>query len=316
MHALDVSHTAPGFERFVPPGTVLDTVASGLIFTEGPVWQPKEGCLFFVDIRGDRLLKYTPGKGLATVIQPAGKGNGLTLDHDDRILCAGWGGRTVWRLEPDGSVTTLASHWQGRKINTPNDIVVKSDGTIWWTDMINGIYIPGMCTEDVQRYLDFEGVFRLNAGGAGMALMADDLITPNGLCFSPDEKLLYVNESSQRRIRVWDVGADNTLANGRLFYKDTFSEMGVPDGMKVDVEGNVYCTGSAGIHIISPDGQLLGRIHTPEHAANMAWADDDWRTMYITARGIVYRTRLGIPGVPHGHANRKRALAMAGKGDR
>ena len=314
MYALDVSKTAPGFERFVPPGTVLDRIATGLIFTEGPVWEPREGCLIFVDIRGDRLIKYTPGTGLSTLYEPSGKGNGLTLDHENRILCAGWGGRTVWRLEPDGTVTTLASHWQGKKINTPNDIVVKSDGTIWWTDMINGVYIPGMCTEDVQRYLDFEGVFRMNADGSDLTLMNDDYLTPNGLCFSPDERLLYVNESARRQIRVWDVGPDNRLTNGRLFYKDSYSEPGTPDGMKVDIEGNVYCTGSAGIHVIAPNGQLLGRIHTPHHAANMAWGDADWRTLYITARGVVYRTRLGIPGVPHGDANRKQALAMAGRG--
>ncbi|OGA49161.1 MAG: hypothetical protein A3G24_26035, partial [Betaproteobacteria bacterium RIFCSPLOWO2_12_FULL_62_13] len=282
MYALDVSKTAPGFERFVPPGTVLDRIAAGLIFTEGPVWEPHEGCLIFVDIRGDRLITYTPGKGLATLYEPSGKGNGLTLDHQNRIICAGWGSRTVWRLEPDGSVTTLASHWQGKKLNTPNDIAVKSDGTIWWTDMANGVYIPGMCTEDVQRYLDFEGVFRMNADGSDITLMADDCVTPNGLCFSPDERLLYVNESARRQIRVWDVGPDNRLTNGRLFYTDSYSEPGTPDGMKVDIEGNVYCTGSAGTHVIAPNGQLLGRIHTPHPAANMAWGGPDWRTLYIT----------------------------------
>ena len=289
MFALDVSQAAPGFERIVAPGTVLERVAHGLIFTEGPVWVPAahphpgplpvgegarragEGALIFTDIRGDRLIRWRPGLGLETLYAPSSKANGLTLDQQGRIVVAGWGSRTVWRLEPDGSVTVLASHWQGKKINTPNDIVQKSDGTIWWTDMANAVYIPGMCGEDVQRYLDFEGVFRVGPDGSDMTLLGDDFVGPNGLCFSPDESLLYVN----------------------------------------DVEGNVYCTGSAGFHVIDQNGRLLGRVHVPEHVSNLAWGGEDWRTLYITARGVVYRTWLGIPGVPHGQKYRQQVLAPA-----
>ena len=308
MYALDVSQAAPGFERIVAPGTVLERVAHGLIFTEGPVWDPKEHALIFTDIRGDRIIRWRPRVGMETLYAPSTKANGLTLDAEGRIVVAGWGSRTVWRLEPDGSTTVLASRWQGHKINTPNDIVQKSDGTIWWTDMANAVYIPGMCGEDVQRYLDFEGVFRVNPDGSDMTLLGDDFLGPNGLCFSPDESKLYVNETPRRRIRVFEVQPDNTLANGRVFYTDTGTEPGVPDGMKVDVEGNVYCTGSAGFHVISPDGELLGRVHVPEHVANFAWGGDDWRTLFITARGLVYRTRLGIPGVPHGQTYRQQVL--------
>jgi gluconolactonase len=314
VYALDTSLTTAGFERIVPADSVLERVAHGLVFTEGPVWEPGHAALTFTDIRGDRLLRWTPGQGLATLYAPSSKANGLTLDLDNRIVVAGWGSRSIWRLEPDGSTTVLASRWQGRKINTPNDIVVKSDGTIWWTDMVNALYIPGMCGEDVQRYLEFEAVFRVNPDGSDMTLVADDLVGPNGLCFSPDEALLYVNETPRRRIRVWDVGADNRLANGRLFYTDTGIEPGVPDGMKVDVKGNVYCTGSAGIHVLDPSGGLLGRIHVPEHVSNMAWGGDDWRTLYITARGLVFRTRLGIPGIPHGQTYRRQVLAATSGG--
>ncbi|HYY88694.1 MAG TPA: SMP-30/gluconolactonase/LRE family protein [Chloroflexota bacterium] len=324
-----MSQAAPGFERIVAPGSVLERVAHGLIFTEGPVWVPAahphpgplpvgegarragEGALIFTDIRGDRLIRWRPGLGLETLYAPSSKANGLTLDQQGRIVVAGWGSRTVWRLEPDGSVTVLASHWQGKKINTPNDIVQKSDGTIWWTDMANAVYIPGMCGEDVQRYLDFEGVFRVSPDGSDMTLLGDDFVGPNGLCFSPDESLLYVNETPRRRIRVFDVRPDNTLSNGRVFYTDTGTEPGVPDGMKVDVEGNVYCTGSAGFHVIDPNGRLLGRVHVPEHVSNLAWGGEDWRTLYITARGVVYRTWLGIPGVPHGQKYRQQVLAPA-----
>jgi gluconolactonase len=309
MYALDVSQVAPEFERIVPRGAVLERVAHGLIFTEGPVWDPNQQALIFTDIRGDRIIRWRPQLGLETLYAPSTKANGLTLDTEGRIVVAGWGSRTVWRLEKDGSTTVLASQWQGRKINTPNDIVQKSDGTIWWTDMTGAVYIPGMCGEDVQRYLDFEGVFRVNPDGSTMTLLGDDFLGPNGLCFSPDESKLYVNETPRRRIRVFDVQSDNTLANGRVFYTDSGTEPGVPDGMKVDVEGNVYCTGSAGFHVINPDGQLLGRVHVPEHVANFAWGDDDWRTLYITARGVVYRTRLGIPGVPHGQQYRQQVLA-------
>jgi gluconolactonase len=311
MYSIETSMAAPGFDRIVPRGTALEQIATGLIFTEGPLWDPIQKALIFTDIRGDRIIKWQPGKGMETMYAPAATANGLTLDHENRILVAGWTSRTVWRLEPDGTTKVLASHWKGQKLNTPNDIVVKSDGTIWFTDMFVGIWIPGMCADDIQRYLDFEGMFRMNADGSDLALMVDDLDLPNGLCFSPDEKLMYVNETDIRRIRVWDVQPDNSVANGRVFYQDTGTEAGVADGMKVDIEGNVYVTGSAGIHVIAPDGHLLGRIHFPEHVANMAWGDDDWKTMYVTARGIVYRVRLGIPGVPHGEANRRQALGLA-----
>ncbi len=313
MYALDVSMVGPGFERIVPHDSVLERVAQGLIFTEGPVWEPRQGVLFFTDIRGDRIIRWTPGLGMETLFSPSGKANGLTLDAQNRILVAGWGSRTVWRLEPDGSTTVLAAYWQGKKINTPNDIVERSDGTVWWTDMVNALYIPGMCGEDVQQYLPFESVFRVNADGSQMALLIDDLVTPNGLCFSPDESLLYVNETARRRIRVWDVQPDNTVSNGRVFYVDSGAESGLPDGMKVDVEGNVYCTGSAGIHVIDPSGRLMGRIHVPEHVSNMAWGDGDWRTLYITARGLVFRVRLSIAGIPHGQPYRQQVLAAEGK---
>lgn len=309
MFALDVSKTAPGFERVVPPDAVLEQVARGLIFTEGPVWLPRQEALVFTDIRGDRILRWTAGGELETIYSPSGKANGLTLDHQGRLLVAGWGSRTVWRLEPDGSATVLASRHDGKKLNTPNDIVVKSDGTIWWTDMAGGLFIPGMCTDDVQRYLDFEGLFRIDPDGS-VTLLVDEFQGPNGLCFSPDESLLYVNETGRRQVRVWEVQPDNSLRNGRVFYRDEGTEPGTVDGMKADIEGNIYVTGSAGIHVVDPSGRLLGRIHVPDHTSNMAWGGSDWRTLYITARGQAYRLRLLIPGLPHGEENRRAALAV------
>ena len=340
MYALGTDMRAPGFEKIAPDGAVLERIAHGLIFTEGPVWDGRAGALIWTDIRGDKILKWTPGVGTETMLEPTGKANGLTLDHENRIVVAGWGSRTMWRIEPDGSHTTLVSHYDGVKLGTPNDVVVKSDGSIWWTDTDGALFIPGMCGDDVQKYRDYNATMRLSpdvaqapspavsgsagvspAGGGGGGSLSPvegkgGAVTvvdracegPNGLCFSPNESILYINDTPNRNIHAYDVQPDGTLKNGRIFYTDTGIEPGVPDGMKVDVEGNVYCTSSAGVHVISPQGKLLGRIKVPEHVANFAWGDADFRTMYLTCREVVYRTRIGIPGVPHGEENRQKVL--------
>jgi gluconolactonase len=294
---MDTDMEAPGFARIVPKDASADRIACQLIFGEGPVWNAREGCLLWVDIVGDTIWQWTPGQGAAVFLRPSGKANGMTYDKLGRLVVAGWSSRTVWRVEHDGSIVVLASHYQGKKINTPNDIVVKSDGAIYWTDPPNAMYIPGMAGEDLQRYLDFIGVFRLSPDGNTLTPVADDFENPNGLCFSPDESLLYINDTTRRHIRVFDVKPDGTLRNGRLFYESRGDEPGNPDGMKADIEGNVYCTGPAGIHVIDPKGNLLGRIKMPGHATNMNWGDSDWRSLYITTRASVYRLRLGIPGV-------------------
>lgn len=310
MYALDVDQTQPGFEKIVPEGTVLERIAHDLVFTEGPVWDARQGALIWTDIRGDKILKWTPGKGQETLLEPSGKANGLTLDHQNRIVVAGWGSRTIWRIEPDGKHTVLASKYDGVKLGTPNDVVVKSDGSIWWTDTDGALFIPGMCGDDVQKYREYNASMRLSPDEKTITVIDRDCEGPNGLCFSPDESLLYINDTPNRNIRAYDVQSDGTLKNGRVFYTDTGIEPGVPDGMKVDVEGNVYCTSSAGVHVISPQGKLLGRIKVPEHVANMAWGDADFRTMYFTCREVVYRARLGITGVPHGEENRRKVLGL------
>jgi gluconolactonase len=295
---MDTDMTAPGFERIVPTHATLDRIAYGLQFGEGPVWNARHGYLLWVDIVGDSIWKWTPGKGREIFLRPSGKANGMTYDRQGRLVVAGWASRTVWRMEPDGSIVTLASHYQGKKLNTPNDIVVKSDGAIYWTDPPGALYIPGMAGEDVQRYLDFIGVFRLAPDGSTLMPVADDFVNSNGLAFSPDESLLYINDTTRRHIRIFEVQPDGTLRNGKLFYEARGDEPGNPDGMKVDTEGNVYCTGPAGIHVIDPNGNLLGRMKIPGHVTNMAWGDADWRSLYITTRDSVYRVRLQVAGVP------------------
>lgn len=222
----------------------------------------------------------------------------MTYDRQGRLVVAGWASRTVWRMEHDGSIVTRASHYQGKKINTPNDIVVKSNGAIFWTDPPMAMYIPGMAGDDVQRYLDFIGVFRLSPDGSTLTPVADDFVNPNGLAFSPDESLLYINDTSRRHIRVFEVQPDGTLHNGRLFYEARGDEPGNPDGMKVDAEGNVYYTGPAGIRVIDPRRNLLGRMKLPGYVTNMAWGDADWQSLYITTRDSVYRVKLHVAGVP------------------
>ena len=287
-----------GFDRIVSDQATVELVAGGFIFTEGPVWNGRDGYLVFTDIIGDAIHKWEPGKGISVLISPSGKADGMTYDREGRLVVAGWGNRTVWRVEHDDSANTLVSHYRGEKLNTPNDIVVKSDGRIYFTDPSGGLVNVGMHGEDVQKYLDYEGVYRLDPDDGTMTLLIDDMEGPNGLCFSPDESLLYVNDSRRRLIQVWDVQPDGTLSNGRLFAEVVGDDLGNPDGMKVDVEGNVYCTGPGGVWVIDPCGKPLGRIRTPEQCANFVFGGSDLKTIYFTARTSVYRMRVNIPGIP------------------
>jgi gluconolactonase len=295
---MDVDMVAPGLERILEPDPPLDRVVQGLTFGEGPVWDRRSRQLFFVDIIGNTIWKWMPGVGREIVLRPSDHANGMTFDRQGRLVVAGWSKRTIWRRESDGSIITLASRYQGKKLNSPNDIVVRSDGSIYLTDSAGGLVIPGMVAEDVQRYLDVQGVFRLPPDGKEVSLVIEDCVYPNGLAFSPDESLLYVNDSRLGIIRMFDVRADGSVGPGRLFHKLTGNEPGVADGMKVDVEGNVYCTGPGGVHVMDPRGKLLGRLKIPGHSTNMAWGGDDWRFLYVTTYNSVYRTRAKIPGVP------------------
>ena len=296
---IEVDMLAPGAERIVDKSLPLDIVARDIIFGEGPVWDAANKQLYFTDIIGDTIWKWKPRTGLKPVLRPSVKANGMALDRENRLVVAGWGGRTVFRFEKDGSRRTLADRWEGKKLNSPNDIVVKSDGSIWFTDPPGGLLNVGMVGDDLQKYLEVQGVFRISLDGRAMTLVAADNVYPNGLCFSPDEKLLYVNCSRERVIRVYDVKPDGSLGQGRLFHRYLSVERGVPDGMKCDVEGNVYCTGPGGIYVHDTAGKVLARVKTPgHHPTNIAWGDDDWCSLYITMIGSVVRTRLKLAGVP------------------
>ena len=294
---IEVDMAAPGFERIVPRSSELDVIANDLLFGEGPVWNKRTGEFFWVDIIGDTIWKWKPGVGREVVMRPSYKADGMTFDREGRLVVCGWSWRRVWRLEKDGTVTTLCAQFEGKKLNSPNDLVVKSDGSIYFTDPSGGLNNVEMHGEDVQRYLDYHGVFRISPQGE-TTLVVKDFTYPNGLAFSKDESLLYINDTRENLIKVYDVNKDGSVRNGRLFCKLVGSEAGVADGMKIDTEGNVYCTGPAGVQVFSPEGKLLGRIKLPGHSTNMGFGDDDWKGLYITTYSSVVRIRLGIAGLP------------------
>lgn len=270
----------------------LEKVAGNFQFIEGPIWHP-EGFLLFSDIPANIIYKLTSNHQVEVFRRPSGKANGNTLDKENRLLTAEHENRRVSRTEKDGKVITLADRYQGKRLNSPNDLVVKSDGSIYFTDPSYGV------SKD-QEELGFYGVYRLASDGK-LTLLVKDLVLPNGIAFSPDEQKLYVNNSEAKYIAVFDVKPDGNVTNEQLFadLKDA-SQSGVPDGLKLDLEGNVYSTGPGGVWILSPDGKLLGKISVPETATNVAWGESDRKTLYITANTSLYRIRLKIAGVRPG----------------
>ena len=282
------------FVGIVPEGAKLERLATGFLFTEGPIWDAASGCLFFSDIPGNKMRKWTPGKGIEVFREPSGKSNGLTLDKHGRLIACEHANRRVSRTEKDGTVVTIAGRYEGKRLNSPNDVVVKSDGSIYFSDPPYGLTAEfGVLGE---QELPFQGVYRLSPGGETLSLLVDDFEKPNGLAFSPDESLLYIDDTDRAHVRVFDVNPDGTISNGRVFAESEGDEEGNVDGLKVDSQGNVYVTGPGGIFVFDPSGEKLGRIDVPEVAANMAWGNADWKTLYITASTSVYRIRLGVEG--------------------
>jgi gluconolactonase len=269
----------------------VEKVASGFKFVEGPVWNGSEGFLLFSDIPADRIYKWSRQKGVEVFREPSGNSNGLTYDKAGRLIICEHGNRRVSRIEKDGSYTVLAEKFRGKRLNSPNDVVVKSDGAIYFTDPPYGI-------KPEQQELPFQGVFRLDPLTKKLTLLVKDFPRPNGLAFSPDEKVLYVADSSteQRHVRAFNVQSDGTLSNGRVFAETHSKKPGNPDGIKVDIEGHLYVSAS-GVWIFDENGKHLRTIETPETPANIAWGGEDWKTLYVTARTSLYCVRLNVAGI-------------------
>jgi len=296
---------AKRIEQFDPAlGKIIDTaqpileLASGLGGAlgpaEGPVWWKEGGYLLFSDIHANKRLRYTPGQGVSVFKEPTNRANGLTRDLQGRLVACEQETRRVTRQEADGSITVIANSFQGRRLNRPNDVVVKSDGSIYFTDP-NGNFVPE------QWDLAFAGVYRVSADLGTITLLTDSLVQPNGLAFAPDESVLYLIDSRRGQIRAVDVLPNGLLAKqtDRLFADLRGSEPGGPDGMKVDTAGNVYSGGSGGIWILDPQGKKLGRIvHGYPATTNIGFGGDDWKTLYFTSRAYLGAVNVKIAGVP------------------
>lgn len=278
--------------RFAQLGNVdapARRLATGYSWLEGPVWNPRESALYFSDIPGDARHRWD-GSGATAVARPTGFANGMTYDADLSLIVCVHATSSVLRSAVDGTVTTLATHFDGCELNSPNDVVVRSDGSVYFTDPTYG----RMAAFGVARHLlmGFQGVYRVPPGGGDVQLVVDraSFVEPNGLCFSPDESLLYVNDTDRASILVYDVRPDGSLASERIFAHGIRSDddPGLPDGMKCDELGNVWVTGPGGIWVFDPDGARLGVVRTPERAANFTWGADAWRTLFITASSSLY----------------------------
>jgi gluconolactonase len=274
----------------------FEKLATGFLFTEGPLWHPAGRFLLFSDMPGDHLRRWSAKDGVTTFRKPCHMSNGLAYDRQGRLLVCEHASSRVTRTEPDGRSVPLATHYQGKQLNSPNDIVCRSDGAIYFTDPPYGrAKVYGV---ERQQELDFQGVYGVGADATSPTLLVDDFDRPNGLCLSLDESRLFVNDTARKHIRVFDVTPAGTLRNGRVWAETVGDKPGAPDGMKLDSAGNVYCTGPGGIHVFGPDAQLLDVLETPERAANFAWGDDDYRSLFVTASTSLYRVRRTLPGRP------------------
>jgi gluconolactonase len=280
------------FSKIVPASSRMKTLVTGREFVEGPVWSHEEGGnLIFSDIPADTLYRWCGTHGLSTFRKPSRHSNGNTRDSDNRLLTCEHGSRTVSRTEPDGSVRTLAERYNGKRLNSPNDLVVHSDGHIWFTDPPYGID----AARDREQNANF--VFRLDPRSGQLDAVTDILEMPNGLCFSPDEKKLYVADSgSPHQIRVFTVHPNGTLEGGEIF---CVIDQGVPDGIRCDAEGRLYSTAGDGVQIFSAEGELIGRILTPEVAANLCFGGPAGTTLFITATSSVHAIDLAVRGAAH-----------------
>jgi gluconolactonase len=278
-----------------------EQLGTGFTFTEGPIWNPSGQYLLFSDMPGDARRRWDEQDGVREVAKPSNKGNGMTIDRQGRLIVCEHTTSSVVRMDPDGTGSgreVLATHYKGKELNSPNDVIVHSGGAIYFTDPTYG-RMPVFGLEREQD-LDFQGVYRLAPEGGEPALLVDDFVQPNGLCFSPDESLLYINDTDRAHIRVFDVATDGTIANGRVFAAGIgtgdLAAGGLVDGMKCDERGNIWVTGPEGVWVFTPAGEHLGVIEIPESVGNLHWGGPDWSWLFVPASTSLYRVKTKVSG--------------------
>jgi gluconolactonase len=291
---MGVTANSDALWELVDEDVEIERLGSGFTFTEGPIWNPGGNFLLFSDMPGDTRRRWDEQSGVQVVASPSNKGNGMTLDAEGRLLVCEHSTSSVVRLDPDGrggGREVLASHYQGKELNSPNDIVVHSSGAIYFSDPTYG-RMPGFGVEREQD-LDFQGVYRIPPGGGAVELLAGDFGQPNGLCFSVDESKLYVNDTDKAHIRVFDVHGDGSLKGGDVLADGigtaSLEKMDLVDGMKLDERGNIWITGPGGILVFGPDGDRLGSVEIPEPVGNLHWGGPDWSSMFVCASTGLYR---------------------------
>ena len=283
----------------VDPAATAEKIAGGCLFTEGPLWNHQDNSLTFSDVRGNAMYRWTEAGGQVVYRRPSGVANGNTFDRDGNMVTCEHENRRVSRTHADGRVETVVDAYRGGRLNSPNDIVGATNGDLYFTDppyglrQPDGTFAPGD--------LGFNGVFRIAASDGSLTLVVDDFERPNGIVIGNDGRHLYIDDTDRHHVRVFDIGADGGLSNGRLFADVTHEgTVGRPDGMKLDTEGNLYVTGNTaeGVWVFAPDGTLLGFIGVPEPPANCAWGGPGNSALFVTANTSVYRLPMNVAGQP------------------
>jgi gluconolactonase len=291
-----------GFGGLIDLDAPVTQIATGFKFTEGPIWRPFDNYLLFSDLPGDVRRRWDAAQGVVEVRRPSNKCNGMTYDADLNLIVCEHATSSLVRERRDGRREVLASHFEDKELNSPNDVCVRSDGSIYFTDPWFG-RMKGFGVER-PRQLGFQGVYRVAADGALQLRVERDLFDqPNGLCFSPDEKRLYVNDSAQALIRVFAVAADGSLSKGEVFASGIRSDTqpGAPDGMKCDEAGHIWVTAPGGVWVYAPSGEVMGKLDVPEPVGNLAWGGENFRTLFLTASRSLYavRTKVGPRPEPY-----------------
>ncbi len=295
--SLNVEIREPSFRDVVEIEHDLEQLATGFDFTEGPIWHPAYQSVLFSDIMGNSLFSWSADAGIVKRNRHSYMANGNAYDLQGRLITCEHATSRLTRTDlTTGTYEVLASHFEGKQLNSPNDVVVKSDSTIYFTDPTSGRSAGFGVPREPE--LSFRGVYRLNPENGALMLLVDDFSKPNGLCFSRDENQLFVNDTDRLHIRVFDVLEDGTLANGRVWAETIGTGKGVPDGMKIDTQDNIYCCGPGGIYVFDANAVCLGVILMPEQTANFVFGNADFRSLYVTASTSLYRLRVRIAGHP------------------